>query len=159
MEPSTTPFGNGYLSTITRQLRVILDRMYGIIRRISGKIVGSQRSLEHLVSASKVIDAPHVLPTPDSSPLDTPHNIIHIQQCSVGLKLFHRIFSNITHIRFKCGKHLGLFRGILSFPQNTIMDLNNGMLHLKNAQTVVKTSGTLNAIEFVGIKTTHQNIF
>jgi len=39
------------------------------------------------------------------------------------------------------------------------MDLNNGMLHLKNAQSVIKTSGTLNAIEDVGIKSPTKTFF
>ena len=32
---------------------------------------------------------------------------------------------NIPHIQTKCGKHSVLLCGILSIPQNIVMDLNN----------------------------------
>ena len=38
---------------------------------------------------------------------------------------FHKIFLEIFHIQFEIEKYHEIFYGILSAPQNTVMDLNN----------------------------------
>ena len=42
----------------------------------------------------------------------------------MGLTISHKIFFDIPHIRFECGEYQRIFRGILSVPQNNVMDLN-----------------------------------
>ena len=37
------------------------------------------------------------------------------------------VFSNIPNIQTKCGEYLRILHGILSVPQNIVMDLNNVM--------------------------------
>ena len=43
----------------------------------------------------------------------------------MGLKIFHGIFPDISHIQSKCGHYLGKFHGILSVPHNIVMDMIN----------------------------------
>ena len=40
---------------------------------------------------------------------------------------FHVVFPDIPHIQTGCGKYSGILCGILSVPQNIVMDLNNMM--------------------------------
>jgi hypothetical protein len=47
----------------------------------------------------------------------------------VGLTILHKIIVfDVSHIQTECGKYQGIVCGILSVPQNTIMDPNNVML-------------------------------
>ena len=45
----------------------------------------------------------------------------------MGVTIFHGIFPYIFHIRSECENYKGIFHGIMSIPQNIIMDLNNVM--------------------------------
>jgi hypothetical protein len=45
----------------------------------------------------------------------------------VGLTIFHIIFLDISHIQYECGKYQGILSGILSVPQNVVVDMNNVM--------------------------------
>ena len=40
----------------------------------------------------------------------------------MGLTIFYIVFPGIPHIESKCGEYSRIFYGILSVPQNTIMD-------------------------------------
>ena len=43
------------------------------------------------------------------------------------LTIFHKIFLDIFHIQIKYGDLLKIFHGILSVPENVVMDPNNVM--------------------------------
>ena len=46
-------------------------------------------------------------------------------QEDVTLFKFHRIFLDIPHIQTECENHHEIFCGIMSVPQNIVMDMNN----------------------------------
>ena len=46
----------------------------------------------------------------------------------MGLTIVHEIFHDSSHIQYEYGTHWRIFHGVLSIPQNIVMDLNNGML-------------------------------
>ena len=45
----------------------------------------------------------------------------------MGLTVFHIVFLDIPHIQCECGEYPGILRGILSVPQNIVMNMNNVM--------------------------------
>ena len=45
----------------------------------------------------------------------------------MGLTKIHKFFLDIFHIQSKCEKYLEIYCGILSVPQNIVVDLNNVM--------------------------------
>ena len=57
----------------------------------------------------------------------------------MGLTVISRIFSDIPHIKSKCGECKGIFMGILSMPHNTLMDLNNVMKYYTRMESLYPT--------------------
>ena len=50
---------------------------------------------------------------------------------------------DIPHIQTVCGEYLGILRGILSAPQNIVMDLNNVMYVILPICIIMKTPYTI----------------
>ena len=51
--------------------------------------------------------------------------------CLVGLTIFQRVFSYISHIQTECRNHPRILSGILSISRNIGMDLNKFMLDIR----------------------------